>query len=341
MMKILKKIAGCIFLFFVVTVVVGAIAVCQIYRFWIQAPNVDSEVQVVNVYAGEGLSDVATMLDEEGLIANAFWFKWYGRLDGAQKNIQVGEFELSEGMNYASIVDTLTRADDEEIQITIPEGYTLDQIGGVVMENFDVTEAEWGVLTGMESPFESHEFVVAAQKPEDVDLEGYLFPDTYRFFADASGEDVVERMLNTMQSRVEENDITPPDGWTMHEMLTLASILEREVRGAEDKAMVADIFYKRLDIGMALQADSTVNYVTGKDTPSISLADRDIDSPYNTYLYPGLPPGPISNPGLESLEALTRPIPNDYFYFLTNEEGEVIYSVTHDSHVQNKAIHLP
>ncbi|MCH8049733.1 endolytic transglycosylase MltG [Patescibacteria group bacterium] len=147
-------------------------------------------------------------------------------------------------------------------------------------------------------------------------------------------------LKETLEQRIEEKEIVAPEELTMHEVITLASIVEREVRSAEDMANVADVFLKRLDIGMALQADSTVNYVTGKDTPAISLDDREIESPYNTYKYPGLPPGPISNPGVAALQAVVNPSSNPYLYFLTTPEGEVIYAQTHEGHVENKAQYL-
>jgi UPF0755 protein len=200
-------------------------------------------------------------------------------------------------------------------------------------------------LTGVDSEFETNEFLVRAGKPDHVDLEGYLFPDTYRFAPDATGNKIVDQLLATMEQR-----LTEADAWfavgkdqefqSMHELLTLASILEREVRQPETMKMVSDIFRKRLEIGMALQADSTVNYITGGDNPSVSLADLEIDSPYNTYKYPGLPPGPISNPGINALTAAAYPQGNDYFYFLTDAQGNVYYATTHDEHVANKNRYL-
>jgi len=126
----------------------------------------------------------------------------------------------------------------------------------------------------------------------------------------------------------------------MHEMLTMASIIEREVRGDVDRKMISDLFWRRLDIGMALQADSTVNYVTGGKNPSISFVDRDIDSPYNTYKYRGLPPGPISNPSLSSIEAAIYPEQNNYFFFLTDPAGKVYYGRTLGEQGANRALYL-
>lgn len=341
MMKILRKAISCVASIFIIVVILGTLVLWQTYRFWLQKPASDAQYITFTIKEAARFGEAAYDLKQQDLIASPFWFRVFGKIDGTQRKIQAGSFELQSGMNYSSIVDILTNANTEEVSITIPEGYTLDQIGEVVMANFNVSESEWGVLTGMESTFESHEFVIWAQKPANVDLEGYLFPDTYRFFEDATGEEIVEKMIDTMQIRVNTADTTLPKDWTGHEWLTLASIIEREVRGAQDKAIVADLFMRRLEIGMALQADSTVNYVTGKKTPGISLADRDIDSPYNTYQNPGLPPGPISNPGLESLIAVAHPTPNSFFYFLTTEIGDVKYAISHNDHVRNKKLYLP
>ena len=129
-------------------------------------------------------------------------------------------------------------------------------------------------------------------------------------------------------------------GKTIFEVVSLASIIEREVPNDEDKKMIADIFLKRLNIGMALQSDATINFITGKGMTQPTYDDLKIDSLYNSYLYPGLPPGPISNPGLSSIEAVIYPISNNYYFFLTTKEGEVIYSVDYDEHLRNKAKYL-
>ena len=150
-------------------------------------------------------------------------------------------------------------------------------------------------------------------------------------------------MLDTMADRV--GDLGRPIGdaatMTTHEILTLASIIEREVRQPSTMKNVADIFLKRLDIGMALQADSTVNYVIEGDSPSITLDQRDnTESPYNTYKYPGLPPGPISAPSANAIDAVLNPTANNYLYFLTTDDGEIYYAETHEEHVRNKVQYL-
>lgn len=297
-----------------------------------------------SVAEGESFASVAARLEDADVIPSAFWFRVAARFAGLADDVRAGTTLVTPGDRSSDILGALVYPSGvAEVSVTIPEGYTLVQIGDAVRARLPhITEEEWLRVTGSNSPFVSDAFVLAAQKPVDVDLEGYLFPDTYRFFYDATAEDVVGRMLRTMESRVKSLGSAAGDaeGMTTHELITLSSIIEREVRNPEEMREVSDIFLKRLDIGMALQSDATVNYVTGGDDPSISLSDRDTDSLYNTYKYPGLPPGPISNPGMNALRAVWNPAENDYYYFLTDAEGNVYYAATHNEHVVNKALYL-
>ena len=193
-----------------------------------------------------------------------------------------------------------------EIEVTIPEGFVLSQIE----ERFKKAGIDLEVA--------------------DSD-EGYLFPDTYRFYLSATSLDVVKRMKDTFVKKVGNID---------RDDLILASIIQKEVAGAEDMKIVAGIFKKRLSRGLALQADSTVNYVTGKSNPRALIKDTKIDSLYNTYKYPGLPPGPISNPGLSAILAAKNPEVSPYWYFLTTPEGEVIYSKDFEEHKQARFKYL-
>lgn len=320
----------------------------QASRFWWSTPDVDAAAYVLDVFPGDSMSSITPLFAAQGVV-NGFWFKVYVKLSGKGDGILPGAYAIAEGMSYATILNVLRAGATADVSLTIPEGFTIAQIGARVHAALPhIAIEEWTTVTGQFSPLESHAFVVAAGKPDDVDLEGYLFPDTYRFSTNATAEDIVRTMIDTMQQRVEAaglGDTAVRNGDTeratsLHDALTLASIVEKEVRQPETMAMVADIFYKRLSIGMALQSDATVNYVTGGDDPSISLEDTDLDTPYNTYKYPGLPPGPISNPGANALAAVASPIANDYLYFLTSDEGEIYYATTHDEHVANKERYL-
>lgn len=341
----IKKILSCFGLIAVLTLIVVITILWQASRFWLQSPPEDVESQEVVIEEGEGLSSIAADLKEQGLIASEFWFKVFAKLSGTARDIQAGSFSVAAGENYSALVDILIDAVSKDSQITIPEGYTLEQIGEVVTSNFNISKEDWDTATGPDSPFlESHELLQISDIPEGHDLEGYLFPDTYRFYEEATAEDIVQKMLDEMLENIQavypEINIHPGGPETLHDYLTLASILEREVRGYDDMVIVSGIFHNRLEVGMALQADSTVNYVTGKKTPGVALNDTKIDSPYNTYRYNGLPPGPISSPGFEALKAAANPANTDYLYFLTDDQGDVYYAETFNQHVANKNQHL-
>lgn len=343
-----KILLSCLLLTTLGAVVFG-VGIHQAGRFWFAEPDADAALVSVEVVTGDSLSSVTPQLARAGLV-NRFWFRVYAKFSGNDE-IRPGVYTIASGSSYATILELLQDGSEADLSLTFPEGLSIAQMGERVTTAIpSITAEEWKVATGQFSPLETHPFVVAAQKPDDVDLEGYLFPDTYRFSSDATAEQIVEIMIDEMQENYETVMANPErmlssyrpylDDPTGHEFLTLASIIEKEVRQPETMAMVADIFYKRLAIDMALQADSTVNYITGGDDPSVSLDDTKIDSPYNTYKYPGLPPGPISNPGLNALAAVASPALNPYYYFLTSDDGGVYYAKTHDEHVANKARYL-
>jgi UPF0755 protein len=173
-------------------------------------------------------------------------------------------------------------------------------------------------------------------------LEGYLFPDTYSLFPDATAASVTKKLLDNFGRHMTSEVMTAVSASQreFRDVIIMASILEREVQTPADRRLVADLFWRRLAKGMRLQADSTVNYVTGGRDPSISGSDLALESPYNSYRYEGLPPGPIGNPGLDAIMAAVQSTPNDYWYFLTDADSAVHYAKTYDEHLANKAKYL-
>jgi UPF0755 protein len=196
---------------------------------------------------------------------------------------------------------------------------------------------EEGLITS-----EDELFAITGDPVSSGSMEGYLFPDTYRFYSDATVQDVVEKMQETFEQKVTQEmlDEIESQGKTLDEVVVMASVLEREARGEEDMGMVADIFWRRYEVGMALQSCASVNYITGKSDPAITYEDQQIDSLYNTYQYAGLPPGPISNPGLTAINAVIYPTANEYWYFLNDDDGVTHYATTNDEHVANKVNYL-
>ncbi|MFA4845543.1 MAG: endolytic transglycosylase MltG [Patescibacteria group bacterium] len=318
-----------------------------VFDVLIASPEEGSESVIFEVESGDSVSDIADDLNDAGIITSELFFKMYVKLTGNASNLQAGSFELTPGMNFRALVAELIDAKAQEVEVTIPEGFTVEQIGEAIMDALpNISEEDWEEVTGANGKWMIEESEILEGIPDEQGLEGYLFPDTYRFRVDASARTVAETMVLTLVGRLNENVVVVPEnlqfdnGLTFHEMMTLASIVEREVRSPDDMKIIAGIFYTRLKIGMALQADSTVNYVTGKKDASVSLTDSKIDSPYNTYQYLGLPPGPISNPGMNAILAVLDPTDSNNLYFLTTSEGDVIYAASFDEHVANKFQYL-
>ncbi len=283
---------------------------------------------------------IAKQLEEQDLISSARLFSWFIKVAGDAQSFQAGYFSLKKGMSFAGIANALQSAEAREVQITFPEGYTADQIGKLVIETFPhVTLEEWNFYTSKDSLLKE----VIPNMPAGASLEGYLFPDTYRFKATDGVEVIITKLLKTAEEKWQEAGL-PADGringLSRNELIILASIVEREVQSPDDMTKVAGLFYNRLAIDMALQADSTVNYVTGGTSPSITFDETRLDSPYNTYKYRGLTPGPISNPGLNALSAVINPEDHEWLYFLSTPTGETIYAKNFSQHVANKNKYL-
>jgi len=339
-----------IFILVVVILVLASAAVAGdfAYKSYFQREAAGAENVSFVVEKDQNAGMVAYNLREQGIIDSAFLFRQYVKFSSSGTTILPGTFELRKGMNFASIVRILSQASVAEVQITIPEGFTIKQIGERVRTALpNISEDQWKNATGTSSVATSaNAFFLNQVKPETVDLEGYLFPDTYRFFADATAEDVVDKMVGAMSAKLsgslpkDENGFSLPGAMTPHEVLTLASILEREVQDPKDMKDVADIFLKRLKMGMPLQADSTIAYYLGKTSAEMTLDDLKKDEPFNTYTRAGLPPGPISNPGMNAIDAVTHPTSNPYLYFLTTSDGTVVYAATFDEHIANKYRYL-
>jgi len=275
----------------------------------------------------------------------AFVFESSVRLNGADKSLHAGTFWLWPESGVREAISTLSQHGREEVTVTFPEGSDLRDVAARlekagVIKNPQELYAVTGDPAARETSiaFTSEDFPFIEEKPIGVSLEGYLFPDTYRFFADSSAREVVEKMLGNFRKKTADvRAEAGKRGRDFHDILTLASIVEAEVRAPADRRIVADIFRRRLEEGMALQADSTVHYATGATGSVFTTSEaRDSESPWNTYKTRELPPGPIGDPGLDSIEAVLDPTPNDYVYFLTAPDGTVHYAKTLEEHNANK-----
>lgn len=300
-------------------------------------------MQVVEILPGENVFDVGRKLQDAGIVS------WQGYLDyfvwkkDLRHLIVAGKYQLNGSMSVSDIVSILTRGDvvPKSATVTFPEGFDSRKMADRLNANALPGDA---FLELVKHPKETwrEQFWFLKDLPKGASLEGFLFPDTYTFAFDISPEDIVARMLKNFEVKFPDASKTEIErqGKNVFDIVTMASIVENEVRSGTDRAMVADLFWRRIAIGQALQSDATVKYVNGESKVQHSFEETRIDSPYNTYINKGLPPGPISNPGADSLLATVFPKPNPFFYFLTDTvTGETVFSVTFDEHKANKAKH--
>jgi UPF0755 protein len=311
---------------------------------------------VFKVEKGDRVFDIGEKLEKESVIKNRFVFVGYTFITGKNKGLQAGTYYLHSGMNMIDVADLFYSGQVSFENITVIEGWSLREIGDYFQEKeigsrsdfFEITglSEEQAKLLGLEkkdSNFSYQDIDILKDKPEGDSLEGYLFPDTYRVSDDDNIEDVVLMMIKNLERKV-SGDIAEKInlfGKNMHEVIIMASLLEKEVITIEDKRKVADILWRRIQIGMPLQVDTTVNYITGRKGIDVTTKEMEVDSLYNTYKYKGLPEGPICNPGIESIEAVVAPIENNYWYYLSDPETkQTIFSTTHEEHIQNKNKYL-
>lgn len=281
---------------------------------------------------GQGLVDIASNLEKQGLIKSRFLFELYALLRNSARNLQAGRYNLTSSMNTPQVLSKLTQGDIIKEKITIIEGWNLRDIGWYFENIFALFQAE-EVFEVANEDF-SDEFEFLKEKPKNVSLEGYLFPDTYEVVPEDGVKDILRKMLQNFDKKItqELREEIAAQGKTLFDVLIMASLLEKEIKSYEDKQIAAGILWKRIKSGWPLQVDATLTYLTGKASSELTKEDLAIDSPYNTYKYYGLPLGPIANPGLEGIKAAIYYKENPYWFYLTTSEGETIFSKTLEEH---------
>lgn len=325
----------------IIRLIILIIIVWGIHFWWslFTEQQLDDSVSLT-ITPGWSVEKILSELKEKNLIKSVFESKIYLTLFDIGPSLQAGEYQFSGTISPKDVLNHLSSGSEQEREtmLTFIEGWTIEEMADYVAGKDELTISHKDFLRTSPGsyPYTSHN--TYKNIPGDRNFEGYLFPDTYRVFKNITAEELVAKMLDNFAKKFTKKfmDALTGQGRTVDEAIILASILERELASFEDKELAADVFLKRLSQGMALQADSTINYITGKKTTRASAEDLKIDSPYNTYKYRGLPPGPISNPGLESIEAAVFPKSNDYYYFLTTPEGEAIFSRTLKEHNEQK-----
>ncbi|MBI3046306.1 MAG: endolytic transglycosylase MltG [Candidatus Harrisonbacteria bacterium] len=306
--------------------------VIALFLFFLGSAAANSDYRSVEILPGTGFKEIAGLLENQKIIRSRNTFLIYGILSGSAHQLKPGNYLLSAGSSTPAIVLSLTRGPEIDREITFPEGVTLKDI--------DTMLAREKILPAGA--------LINLNKSRDKGLEGFLFPDTYRFFINSNTEQAVRKFLDNFEKKA-----VPLLGKCLvssgkcQELLTIASLLEKEAPEFRDRQIIAGIIYKRLEAGIALHIDATITYAKCGgafltcDDPKVYRKDLDFQSRYNTYLYNGLPPGPIGNPGLEAIKAALNPIKSEYLYYLSDPKTKkTIFSQTLEEHIENRAKYL-
>ncbi len=328
----------------VVAIVVAIAGLGFGYRWLVDWPNAGGALpQLFSVPSGMGSMQISGQLKAQGLVRSRWLLLAYLWTNGLNQRLLPGDYDVPANLSTAQIAALLAAGpNNRERQFTIIEGWTLREMAGYFEREGIVRAQDFLAVTGKKADWWD-DYPVLASRPRSVDLEGYLFPDTYRIFREATSTVIVQKMLGTMEQKLSADlrEQIQRQGRSLHAVITLASIVEAEVAKPEDRPVVAGIFAQRLERGIPLQADSTVNSVTGKRTSRASADDIAINNPYNTYKVRGLPPGPIGSVSLDAIRAAVNPAPTPYLYFLTTPDGVTVFSRTFDEHVAAKVRWYP
>ena len=307
----------------------------------VDAPASDDPTPIIfTVQPGETAATIATRLQRQGLIRDAELFRLLLRYRKVDEKLEAGDYQLRPDMTMDEIIARLQHGRFEAALVIIPEGWRAGEIAALLEERGIVNGQEFMELV----QGGSYDYDFLRDRPQGSSLEGYLFPDTYRVPPRFNAADFIDLMLKTFDARFtsQMRQAAAAKGWTIHEVVTLASIVEREAIVASERPIIASVFINRWEAGMKLDADPTVQYALGYQeegkwwkTPLL-LEDLQVDSPYNTYLNAGLPPGPICNPGLASIQAVLEPAETDYLYFVAVGDGSHAFAKTLEEHNKNR-----
>ncbi|MEK7182269.1 MAG: endolytic transglycosylase MltG [Patescibacteria group bacterium] len=302
------------------TIISAILILVAFYFFFLSSPFNFPVGTIVRIDEGASLNKISQILSERNVIKSPFLFRVFVRAVGGDKEAKFGDYFFSKRRNVFTVASRIINGEYglTPISITIPEGATTFEMAEIFSKKISI--------------FNSEKFLKLA-----VPVEGYLFPDTYFFLPNITPEQIIDAMKNNfikkvgdIYSKIERSDKS------LEEIIIMASILEEEARIFETKKIISGILWQRIKIGMPLQVDAVFPYIIGKNTYELTKEDLSIDSPYNTYKYKGLPFGPISNPGISSIEAAISPVKTNYLFYLSDRDGNMHYAETFEKHKINK-----
>ena len=294
-----------------------------------------SRMTVLDIAEGASLSDVAERLHRQNLIKSDWAFVWVGRLTGSDRKIIPGEYEFHGGMAPSTILEKIVKGEVIQYTVTIPEGFSVIRIADVLHEQRLADREEF--LQCTRDPVFIQTLSLSVENRVD-NLEGYLFPDTYQFARHLAPERLIATMVSRFEQSVTEEDRRRAAelGLSLHQVVTLASVIEKETARPDERTLISGVFHNRLRKRIPLQSDPTVIYALNEFDGNLRKKDLSIDSPYNTYRVAGLPPGPIANPGRAAIHAALYPEATTYLYFVSRNDGSHEFSTTLAEH--NRAV---
>ena len=326
---------------FPIIILIGGFAALLIANemFFYKSPPTESTIEIA---PGVGSRKIADLLKQNNIIRSKWTFELFITLTLHASDLKPGSYTFLNN-TIPHIADTLIRGGMNEVAITIPEGWSIEDIR-IYFEKEHIASSTIFTKTAT-TPITvalRDRFAFLQDAPQTASLDGYLFPDTYRIFKNSTADDIIDKMLENFDRKLDKKlrEEIERQEKTIFEIITMASLIEKEVVSDEDRAIVSGILWKRLTAGVALQVDATVAYITGKNSTRISRDELSIDSPYNTYRYRGLPKGPIANPGLSAIRTALFPKKSPYWFYLSSRDGKTIFSKTLDEHNAAKAKYL-
>lgn len=346
--RTVRKIVFIIILSFILIFVIGGIFGYVYVKSTLGPVDADSKEEIeVDIPMGASTSDIAAILKENDIIKNGLTFRFYTKLKN-ESDFQAGSYTFSKSFSIDEVIDTLKNGQEEDpvYSITVPEGNTIEDIAEIYAKNIPAIDEDDFLDKANESDYietlidEYPDILTDDILDSDIKtpLEGYLFAATYNFYKkEPSVEDIIEKMLDkskdvfaSYMDDIDERDLT------IHETVTVASLVEKEASEEEQRDKIAGVFYNRLDEGKKLETDPSVLYALGEHKDDISKEDLEVDSPYNTYQHDELPIGPISNFSKDSMKAAVNPEDSDNMYFLHDDDGDIHFSETNKEHNKKK-----
>ena len=292
--------------------------------------NIDS-MEKVRIDHGTTLSNISDKLNKRGLVSNKWVFEFLTKIKGLEKSMQAGTFRLSNVHTNNEVINNIVFGSPDRKKITFLEGWNMNQVAKHISKELDFNYSEVIKLL-------SDEELIRDLQINSNTLEGYLFPETYYFFEGVDKTSVIKRLVKEHKKFWNNANLSKADslGFTPYEIITLASIIEGEAIYDSERSIISAVYHNRIKIGMKLQADPTVQYIIDDGPRRLLNKDLRIKSPYNTYIYQGLPPGPINSPGKQSLIAALSPQDNDYLYFVAKGDGYHTFSRNEKEHERAK-----